>query len=277
MNNYQPYSASDLDTLIKEPWEISDRPFMLHAAYALSCLFDVCTPEDDEDFSPEDMWGCTVPQRILDRLVKEIESDFNDAASNYKPVQIWGRSYSIRKVNAYDRKRLHLIFKFPLQNGEYTITKDGVMDLSGTVPDMLKKYEVSCEQAKANRTYLRQIIKLAEDDANEGWDKLTDMEIIVYCWALFYNKHQSDNFLQFQKEYKDYIYVSESDIKDCFNEKASLRQVPVGMYTFSYDKVLAWNKSHKQNSVAEKIPPQEAEDYWYDTALKSTFKPIDLR
>lgn len=277
MNKYQPYNISDLDILIKEPWEISDNPFMLHAAYALSCLFDVCTPEDDDDFSPEKMWGCTVPQRILDRLVQEIASDFNDAASNHKPVLIWDKSYSIRKVNAYDRKRLHLIFNFPLKDGEYTITKDGVMDLTGIVPDMLKQYEVSCEQAKANRTYLRQIIKLAEDDVNDGWERLTDMEIVIYCWALFYNKHQCDNLIQFQKEYKDYIYVSEQDIKSCFNAKASLRQTPVGMYTFSYEKVQAWNEAHKTHSIAIEIPPQEAEDYWYDTALKSTFKPIDLR
>lgn len=277
MNNYQPYNASDLDTLMKEPWEISDKPFMLHAAYALSCLFDVCTPEDDEDFAPEKIWGCTVPQKILDRLVQDIASDFNDAASNYKPIQIWNKSYSIRKVNAYDRKRLHLIFNFPLENGQYTITKDGVMNLVGTVPDMLKKYEVSCEQARINRTYLRQIIKLAEDDDNNGWDKLTDMEIVIYCWALFYNKYQCDNLLLFQKEYKDYIYVNEPDIKDCFNEKASLRQAPAGMYTFSYNKVKKWNEAHKQYSTAEKIPPQEAEDYWYATALKATFKPIDLR
>lgn len=277
MNNYHPYSVSDLDTLMKEPWEISDKPFMLHAAYALSCLFEVCTPEDDEDFSPEDMWGCTVPQKILDRLALDIASDFNDAASNYKPVQIWGKTYSIRKVNAYDRKRLHLIFKFPLKNGEYTITKDGIMNLAGIVPDVLQKYEVSCEQAKINRTYLRQIIKLAEDDSNNGWDKLTDMEIILYCWALFYNKHQCDNLILFQKEYKDYIYVNEQDIKFCFNEKASLRQKPVGMYTFSYDKVQKWNEANKQCSKAIQISPQEAENYWYDIALKSTFKPIDLQ
>lgn len=281
MNKYEPYNASDLKTLIKEPWEISDNPFMLHAAYALSCLFDICTSddeeEDNEDFTQKNMWGCTVPQQILDRLVMEIAADFNDAARNHKQIRIWGKSYSIRKVNAYDPKRLHLIFQFPLKDGEYTITEEGVMNLSGTIPDSLKSYEVSCQQAHANRTYLRQIIRLAEDDANNGWDKLTDMEIIVYCWALFYNKYQTDNFLQFKQKYKDYLYVKEPDIISCFNEKASLRQRPVGMYTFSYDKVQEWNETNHQKSVAVQTSPQEADDYWYEKALKSTFKPIDLR
>ena len=277
MNEYQHYSMSDIDTLMREPWEISDSPFKLHAAYALSCLYDVCAPDDDEDFTPNDIWGCKIPQKILDRLVMDIASDFNDSASNYKPVRIWGKPYSIRKVNAYDHNRLHLIFKFSLENGEYTITKDGIMNLSGITPDSLKPYEVSRKQAQINRTYLRQIIKLAEDDGNNGWDQLTDMEIIVYCWALFYNKCQSDNFIQFKKEYKDYIYVDETDIMGCFNEKASLRQGPVGMYTFSYDKVQEWNNQHHQKSKAVEVPSKIAEDYWYETALKTTFKPIDQR
>ena len=191
MNEYQSYSASDLDILMHEPWEISDQPYMLHAAYALSCLFETFqtdAEECDDEFTPNDMWGFKIPKKILDRLVIDIESDFNDAASNYKQVRIWGKAYSIRKVNAYDHKRLHRIFKFPETDGDYTITKDGVMNLCGVVPDILQKYEISREQAQANRTYLRQIIMLAEDDVNNGWDKLTDMEVAMYCWALFYNK-----------------------------------------------------------------------------------------
>lgn len=276
-NKYQPYDVSTIDTLMKEPWEVSDRPFMLHAAYALNCLCDLFDSEEEENIAPDDIWGRKVPKKILDRLVNDIEADFNDAASNYKPVRIWGKGYSIRKVNAYDHTRLHLIFNFPLSDGEYTITKEGVMNLAGASCDMLKPYEVTKEQAQLNRTYLRQIIMLAEDDANNGWDQLTDMEIVVYCWALFYNKYQYDNFIQFKNEYKDYIYVSEKDMLGCLNERSSLRQMPVGMYAFSHDRVQEWNQAHRQESVADKIPASKAEDYWYDTALKSTFKPIDLR
>lgn len=279
MNKYQPYSPSELDVLIKEPWEISDQPFRLHAAFALSTLFDVCTPDtdDDEPFTANDLWGCKVPKHILDRLVIEIATDFNDAAKQYKPVRIWGKPYSIRKVNAYDHNRLHLIFDFPIEDGDYIITRDGVMNLAGVTPDSLQKYEVTKEQAAANRTYLRQIIKLAEDDAQNGWDKLTDMEIVLYCWAMFYNKYQFDNFVQFKQEYKDYLYVKESDIISCFNEKAILQQRPVGMYSFSSEKVQAWNDAHGQTSKAAQISKEEADDYWYDVALKGTFKPIDQR
>ena len=272
--DFQPYSEEDLEVLLKEPWEVSDRPFMLHAAYALSSLYDLFADEEDE-FTIEDMWGCKISQGILDRLVEDVKADFNDAASNYKAVRIWNKTYSIRKVNAYDPKRLDLIFNFPLENGEYTIIKEGVLNLVGPTLKGLEKYQVSKEQSKANRTYLRQIIKLAEDDDNDGWNKLTDMEIVVYCWALFYNKYQKDNFIHFSKEYADYIYVKESAIIGCLNEKGALMQRPSGMYAFSYDKVMAWNESNKQKSFAATIPANEADDYWYDVALKKTFKPID--
>ena len=276
-NKYQPYDVSDIGTLVNEPWEVSDRPFMLHAAYALSCLCDIMAPEEEDEFSPDDIWGSKVEKKILDRLVMDVKTDFNDAASNRKPVRIWGKNYSIRKVNAYDHSRLHLIFDFPLKDGEYTITKEGVLNLAGAVDSSLKSYEVSKEQAHINRTYLRRIIMLAEDDKNNGWDKLTDMEIIVYCWALFYNKHQYDNFIHFKQEYKDYLYVSETDILSCLNEKSTLRHSPVGMYAFSHDKIQEWHKSHGQVSVADKISASDAEDYWHDVALKKTFKPIDQR
>lgn len=280
MNKYEPYNIEDLNILMNEPWEISDQPYMLHAAYALSCLFETFqtdAEECDDELSPDDIWGFKIPKKILDRLVVDIASDFNDAASNYKQVRIWGKSYSIRRVNAYDHKRLHLIFKFPETDGDYTITKEGVMNLRGVVSEELHRYEVSCEQAQANRTYLRQIIMLAEDDANNGWDKLTDMEVAIYCWALFYNKYQTDNWILFKQKYKEHLYVNESDIFDCFSEKAVLRQRPIGMYTFAKDKVEKWNKANNQKSIASEIPVQNAEDYWYDVALQSTFKPIDLQ
>lgn len=276
-NKYLPYDVSDIDTLLNEPWEISDQPFMLHAAYALNCLYDIVAPEDDEEFAPDDIWGNKIEKKILDRLVLDIQDDFNDAATNRKPVRIWDKGYTIRKVNAYDHSRLHLIFNFPIENGEYTITKEGVLNLAGVIDPLLKPYEASKEQAQINRTYLRQIIMLAEDDENNGWDQLTDMEIVVYCWALFYNRQQFDNFIQFKKEYKDYFYVTEKEIFNCLNEKSTLRQKPIGLYAFSYDKIQEWNKTHGQESAANKIPASDAEDYWYEVALKKTFKPIDQR
>jgi len=282
-DNYQPYTPSELKTLMCEPWEVSDQPYRLHAAYALSCLCDTIAPVDydkepGKENSRNDIWGLTVPKKMIDRLALDIQEDFTDAARNYKRIKIWDRSYAIRKVNAFDSTRLHQIFNFPLNNeGEYIIKPEGIINLVPPTPEALKPYEVSCEDAKANRTYARQIIMLAEDDANDGWDKLTDMEIIVYLWALFYNKYQNYNLLQFKQAYKDYLYVTDKDIKFCYNKRSAFTDRPEGMFPFSVAKVQEWNELHNQRSCVSEITPQEAEDYWYENALKKSFKPIDFK
>lgn len=279
-SKYLPYDESELHLLLHEPWEVRDQPYMLHAAFALNALYEMCCdPLDDEDdtfTNPDNLWGCTVSKTILNRLVNEIATDFNDAAEYGKTFRVWGRPYSVRKVNAYDHNRLHLIFNFPTQGEDYVITKTGVLNLAKTTntPEMLNDYEVTREQAAENRLYVRQIIKLAEDDENNGWDKLTDMEIVLYCWALFYNKYQYNNFSHFKKEYKDYLYVSDIDIQSCYNAKAMLHQRPSGMYSFSKEKVLAWNETHNQQSVAISISKEDADNYWYDIACNTTFRPF---
>lgn len=281
-NSYLPYEPSDIRTLMYEPWEVSDQPYRLHAAYALSCLCDAIAPVVDEDEPQEDdprncIWGMSVPKNIIDRLALDIQEDFNDAARNYKRIKVWNHYYAIRKVNAFDTKRLHLIFRFPLNNGEYTITREGIMNLVSPTPEALKPYEVSRNEAKANRTFGRQVIMLAEDDKKKGWDKLTDMEIIVYLWALFYNKYQNYNFLQFKQEYKDYLYVTDKDIKSCYNKKSAFSDRPEGMFPFSATKVQEWNELHNQKSYAANIAAEDAENYWYDVALNKSFKPIDFK
>lgn len=276
MSKYPTYSSTDIDVLM-EPWRISNQPYLLYAAFALSTLFDTCVPEtdDEEEFTIDNLWGCRIPKQIVDRLVNDIATDFNDAARHYKPVRIWGKPYSIRKANTYDPSHLLCIFNFPEANGDYIISKDGVMNLSESLNAPPQQYNIIKEQAAADRTYLRQIIKLAEDDSQNGWDKLTDMEIIVYCWALFYNKYSSDNFELFKQKYSDYFYVSAADIMACLNDKAMSRQRPSGMCSFSSEKVKSWNEAHKQISYAAQLLKEEADDYWYDVALKRTFKPTD--
>lgn len=278
MNNYQPYNTQDLYILMHEPWEIADQPYKLHAAFALSCLIDLLEPEDEEEeFKPEDIWGKELPKQMVDRLAKDIAEDFNDAASTRVPITINGRKFTIRKVNAYDKTRLTNIFRFESVGDLCIIRPEGIQNLLGEVNPELETYEVTRHESKKNRTYLRQIIKLAEDDDSNGWDKLTDMEIVYYCWGLFYRKFESDNFKHFLSEYKDHIYVSPEEIIKCFNSKSELRGRPVGLCPFSYDKIQKWNDWNGQISEAINISCEEADDYWYEVALKGTFMPIDER
>lgn len=277
--NYRPYNLDELNRIIQEPWEISDEPYKLHASFAIHSLFDSFIEEDDKEEggieSYNNYWGWKLPIKLVDRLVKDIMEDFNDAANNYKPIRIANKNYSIRKANSYDHSRLDKIFNFPIQDSEYIIDPSGIMDLAGKTVSGLEKYRVSSEQAKKNRIYLRQIIKLAEDDKNDGWERLTDIEIVIYCWALFYNKNQVENMKQFLNEYKAYIYLPVSEMEFCYSEKSQLRNRPSGMYAFSAERTERYHSQKGLQSVAMKIPPEEAEDYWYNVALKGNFKPID--
>lgn len=276
---YPPYELQELRTIIHEPWEVADQPYRLHASYAIQALFETLYNEEDEEEETPDRydnyWGNTIPKNTIDRLVRDIAEDFNDAAANYKPIRIKSRRYTIRKVNAYDRNRLTQIFNFPSVGDDYLIVPEGVMNLENSLGTVIDNHVINQEQSKKNRNYLRQIIKLAEDDESAGWDRLTDIEILIYCWAAYYNKHQTDNLKEFKNLYKDYIYVSDFDIKACLNEKSALREKPCGMYAFSYDRVKEWHKARGIVSEAEKIPIKEAEDYWYQVALQNTFKPLD--
>lgn len=270
-----PLSESELNIIINEPWEISDNPTFLFTSFAIYGLLDL-VKEDDED-GIDKLWGSSIPDKILVRQLEDLISDFNDAARNRKTIRIQDKTYSIRKRLAYNPDILHRVFSFKKDGSNFIVEKSGIMNLLGEPTPGLKPHTVTTDQFQQNRLFLRKVIKLAEDDANDGWDKLTDMEMVVYCWALFYNKHQYNNLMHFLKDYKDNIYVTEADIKSCFNPQAALRESPVGMYTFSKEKVLDWNIKHNQISVVDDIPDQEAEDYWYEIALNNSFKPIDSK
>ena len=265
--SYTPYDELELYQLMNEPWEVADRPYLLHAAYALSCLTEAMETDDEEQ---QEIWGMRIPERILKSVVKNAAESFNDAADHRTRIDVWGKPYSVRKVNAYDRARLEDIFNFQLEDGEYIIAKSGVMKLATSEH---LTFQNNKENLSKNKDYLRKVVMLAEDDEHDGWDKLTDMEVAMYCWAQYYQKHQDNNEVVFMDEYKLYIPVSINEIHKCLNEYSTIMTRLHGLYSFDRNKVMEWNDSHQQTSYADKIPKDKADDYWYDTALKTTFKP----
>lgn len=275
-NNYKPYSDYDIHILFSEPREISDKPYMLHAAFLLSCLFEAYTPdENDEDedgnSTPlEGIWNWKIPQTVLNSIVKNANEQFIYASDNGTQIDIWGRGYSIRKSNAYDKSRLNSIFNFPIDGDDYIVTKSGIINLMGDVnSDIHLNYK---NEFSDNKEYLRKVIMVAEDDEHNGWDKLTDMEVTMYLWAIFYRKNEYENDIIFREKYKKDLYTSANDDKSCWNSIAQLHSKPYGLYTFSACKVREWNKQHCQQSIIDKVDQQKADDYWYNVAIKTTCK-----
>lgn len=268
---YEPYSDYDLHLLFSEVREVSDRPYMLHAAFLLSCLFEAYTPDEDEEAPDlEHTWGWKIPKTVLDGIIKNANEQFVYASDHGTQIDIWDRGFSIRKVNAYDKRRLGGIFDFPPDGDDYIVCKEGVLNLverSGL--DAHK--EVRGEFADS-KLYLRKVIMVAEDDAHNGWDKLTDMEITLYLWALFYRKYEEENAVRFRELFRKDLYTTASDDEQCWNAVAQLRQKPNGLYTFSANKVRKWNEQHQQKSIIDSTDEDKANDYWYDVAVKTTCK-----
>lgn len=269
---YEPYSDYDIHIFFSEPREISDRPYMLHAAFLLNCLFEAYTPDEDEEEQgkPEETWGWKIPKTVLSSIVKNANEQFIYASDHGTQVDVWGKGFSIRKVNAYDKTRLDDIFNFPIDGDDYIVTKSGVMNLAGNFTTDARK-QVK-DEFLDNKSYLRKVIMVAEDDAHDGWDKLTDMEVTMYLWAIFYRKHEIENDLQFRNQFAKDLYTTENDDKQCWNAVAQLNGKPHGLYTFSACKVRRWNKAHNQKSVIDETDDKEAEDYWYNVASKTTCK-----
>lgn len=269
---YEPYSDYDIHLFFSEVREISDRPYMLHAAFLLSCLFEAYTPDDDEEenMNLEHIWGWKIPQSVLKSIVKNANEQFIYASDHNTQVDIWGKGYSIRKVNAYDKTRLDKIFDFPTDDGEYIVCKEGVMNLAGS--STLDAHNKVKSEYSDNKTYLRKAVMVAEDDANDGWNKLTDIEITLYLWAIFYRKYEEENEVRFREIFKKDLYTSLEDDKQCWNDLAQLEQKPHGLYTFSASKIREWNKLHQQPSIIDNIDEEKANDYWYDVAVKTSCK-----
>lgn len=272
-NNYEPYSDYDIHLFFTEPREISDRPYMLHAAFLLNCLFEAYTPdEDEEDEQPklEDTWNWKIPKSVLNSIVKNANEQFIYASDHGTQIDVWNKSFSIRKVNAYDKTRLGDIFKFPTDGDDYIVTKSGIMNLAGNFTS--EAHTEFKNEYQDNKSYLRKVIMVAEDDEHDGWDKLTDMEVTMYLWALYYRKHECDNDIEFRQLFKKDLYTSATDDRQCWNAVAALNSKPHGLYTFSACKVRSWNKQHNQTSIIDNVDDKKAEDYWYDVATKTTCK-----
>lgn len=268
---YAPYSDYDIHLLFSEVRRVSDQPYMLHAAFLLSCLFESYAPdEDEEDVDMEHTWGWEIPTSILDSIVRNANEQFIDASENGIQIDIWDKGYSIRKARLCDKRRLNDIFNFQTNGDNYIVNKDGIMNLSEY--SSTDAYNTTKKELSDNKNYLRKVIMVAEDDAHNGWNKLTDMETTLYMWALFYQRYKKDDAGLFREKFKKDFYTTPEDEKQCWNDIAMLQNKPHGLYTFSANKVREWNRQHQQKSIIDTIDKTQADNHWYNVAINTSCK-----
>lgn len=249
---YEPYKEYELHDMFKEPRRVSSDPYKLFAAYMISCLYELYEPDDDsETYDPENIWGWLVDKQMCDKNVKEAIEDFTYACYNDLSIAIWSRGYSIRKARLLDKGRLESIFQFPVVKTDegdcYKVVRNGIMNLEKPVSDD----NSPISEYHRNKAYLEEVIRIAKDDKNDGYDKLTDMEVTMYCWYVFYKKIDSRDYWIFRKTYEKFLYTDEDDDRACWTDKVLKTKRLDTQYLFSANKVKDWNKRHKQKSIID--------------------------
>ena len=253
-NKYNVFNYEKLSLLCSNPEDNTQNPLDLFLWFVLHSIKEgLLEPEEEDDYTVQNLWFLEVEKNDLENLISDCIDDFSAACENSIPIKFAGRRWSIRKPKSVDLTRLHEAFQFPEKGNMYILDPKGIMDL---------KYPVSSDvatrmsEAKENLKFSHQIEMLAEDDANDGWDKLTDIEAAAYCWFLYAKKREGNHITkgdlqEWYNKYKSYHGLKLSEICDCFTDLViySHNGVPQITYCFSKNKIEKWNNTHNQKSI----------------------------
>lgn len=249
---YRKYTENDIYMMMHRTREISGNPYMLFAAYLLSCLSDMKEPvDDDEEDEKPKVIGETFPSRMLRRIVDGCVNDFREAAETESTVEIFGKPYSIRKASSIDYSRLPDTITVNEGRAYTTITYESLSNVAEEADNTDPRLSF-----QDNKRYADKVMEVANNVKN-GWDLLTDAEVLLYCWVKYCNKREDKDidgekdFKNFSKIYKDYFYITEKQFLSCLN---GIKKWPVTPYSFSAEKIRRLNESLGQESIIDKQP-----------------------
>lgn len=264
---FRHYTETDLNQIINDPRRICTDPYRLLVAFLIDNLAELAEDE---------LWGSEMPCNIVDRTLADSAADFKEAGLQGNTVRIKGNGYTIKRINTINWQNVPFIFQFPKNGDNYRITKDGVYNIKG---EFLEDYDQRHEEFRRNQTFFHKVMWLSVQ--KDGWNKLTDMEAAMYCWATWVCKFSAnhvvtqDNIETWWKKYYDYFCLPLKEIRSCFDDNITERMQFTTLCPFSHKKVAQWNAGHSQESTAEKVDETIADDYWFQTARKKyEFAPI---
>lgn len=253
----------------EELWEIQNRtrlvssdPYKLFVAFTLAALKECCD-SDDGNFN---VLGANISSDIAKTILNGCIEDFIDAIDNGNMIEIGETSYSIRNKRFIKKDLLSKVFNFDFSGDNVLVDQNSINNVSNN-------NSIAKESNDRNMIYFQKIVMLA-DSSDDGYDKLTDMEAAVYCWGLFHSKNIISEtgpcmYHEFYEKYKDYFGLDMFDVLGCVID--GLR-FPYHYWSFSADKIKAWNIKNKQKSIVDDIDAAEATNFWYEVALQKRFK-----
>lgn len=272
METYNKYALIKLVNRIEE---ICSDPYALFQSYVLNSMIDnYC--EDDEGV--DGLIGKEIPADDFDKLHSECFDSFLHAKDSDGLIDIQGRGYVIRKAGTVDVNLLGKSIQFERKSDNYIVSPGGFkkIELRQSGDFQSKKQEYQEDQ-----DFVRKVITLALDDENDGWNKLTDMELIVYLWVYELNKAKgrgakiNDYYLAnwYKESVLEYTDIKLSEIRKCFSQRIRIIEMADTPILFSKSKVMSWNTSNNQNSFIESVDPNLANSFW-DELLKTKFTNI---
>lgn len=273
MMDYRCYEAHELYNVLENIREAGSNPYHLFVAYVLNALYDEAS-EDQDDWGENEkkdvkkIIGMKIDVEICRSMLNECILDFMAAVNEKLMIEISGTSYSIRNAKKVDEQKLREIFSFVPHQGLCTIRPSIIANLS--VPPS-RNFNERLDEGKQNRLYFMKIVWLA---AHGRYDELTDIEAAAYCFGLHYAANPMLNvdkkyFLKWHEKWYDYFLLSQKDVLKCLVDEVIYPQF---FFSFSAKKMMDFNNSQGYLSSVNLVNECEAEDYWYEKAVKGKFR-----
>ena len=257
---YPNYPSDTLNELAENPRPHANDPYALLIAYVLSSIKELLDEE-------QGLWGAKIPTEILDRYVDCCYTDFVNAAYEGDTIKINGNGFRIRHIKDFDINKARDIFNFPVEGDYSIIDKNGIVNVGKRVS---QTHQEQSETYKINRFYFWKVVSFAKG-TDEQWEQLTDMEIAMFCWAMWikklpYSTIVNDDMIQqwWEREY-EYFEIPLEEIKSCMVTELIDSHKLNTYFAFDYYKVKEWNNNHNTKSKVEKLSDMEAYDNWYKT------------
>ena len=269
------YAPSELNEILEHPETVRRDPYKLFTAYVWDGLLEEFMAEDGDEIDgyedSEDMPVINIEGRIIElsfwnRLFTACVNDLIGAASTGGTLQIRGKSYRIPDQD-FPLRKLRAIFAF--KRGKNTNTgEDIIVICKEDIKELTDKagVQTKLEANREDKLFFKKLVYLAEDDDNDGWDKLTDIEVAVYYWGFKLDKFEGDPAMTVDITKVLSIIEEESGIdwqtlEACMKKPIKKAEINVKAQ-FSAEKIRKWNKKNKQASIVDNIDVAKAEEYW---------------
>ncbi len=273
-----------LNELMNNPSVARKQPYQLFVAWVLYKIrveiYQIRYSDEEPGVAP-----CFEDFSVFDKLIDEttfnciLESCAEDIISfqqNSLVVKINDKPYRVPKSPVLDYNILtNEIFKFkhvdvPGDLPSVHITRDCIY----TVPSEDEEQDTSKDELKNSRKFFKKIVFTA-NHTDDGWELLTDMEAVVYMWAVKMAKHDGklvrdvagDVMKLVDKISEDIADFTLTDIVECWNKDFKSSEVSVDSQ-FSVTKVMEWNDANMQKSIVQSVDDECAENFWYDKGRK---------